>query len=125
MKALLIPEARMMFVSLGADGAPSYRLETLDDWSARVKARGRSKPPSDDQQRTAPNGLALPNGEFLEGMLRAGVRMGQVRGSIRAVTHLGVSADDIEFAIRAATDVMGSDRGSRRDKAAAASQVRY
>src|SRR5512137_3230457 len=32
MKALLIPEARMMFVSLGADGAPSYRLETLDEW---------------------------------------------------------------------------------------------
>jgi len=39
MTALLIPEARMMFVSLGADGAPSYRLETLDDWIARVKAR--------------------------------------------------------------------------------------
>jgi hypothetical protein len=42
MKALLIPEARMMFVSLGADGAPSYRLETLDDWIARVKARGHA-----------------------------------------------------------------------------------
>ncbi|HXN95039.1 MAG TPA: hypothetical protein VN879_11065 [Candidatus Acidoferrales bacterium] len=42
MKALLIPEARIMFVSLGADGAPSYRLETLDDWIARVKARGHS-----------------------------------------------------------------------------------
>ena len=42
MKALLIPEARMMFVSLGADGAPSYRLQTLDDWIARVKARGHS-----------------------------------------------------------------------------------
>jgi hypothetical protein len=27
-KALFISEARMMFVSLGADGAPSYRLET-------------------------------------------------------------------------------------------------
>jgi hypothetical protein len=40
MKALLIPEARMMFVSLGADGAPSYTLQTLDDWIARVKARG-------------------------------------------------------------------------------------
>jgi len=40
MKALLIPEARMMFVSLGTDGAPTYRLETLDDWIARVKARG-------------------------------------------------------------------------------------
>ena len=40
MKALLIPEARIMLVSLGADGAPSYRLETLDDWIARIKARG-------------------------------------------------------------------------------------
>src|SRR5690242_19810176 len=42
MKALLIPEARMMFASLGADGAPSYRLETLDYWIARVKARGHA-----------------------------------------------------------------------------------
>jgi hypothetical protein len=42
MKALLIPEARMMFVSIAADGAPSYRLETLDDWIARVKARGHA-----------------------------------------------------------------------------------
>jgi hypothetical protein len=41
-KALLIPEARLMFVSLGADGAPSRRLETLDDWIARVKARGHA-----------------------------------------------------------------------------------
>jgi hypothetical protein len=40
MKALLMPEARMMFVSLGADGAPTHRLETLDDWIARTKARG-------------------------------------------------------------------------------------
>ena len=42
MKALLLPEARMMFVSLGADGATTYRLETLDDWIARVKARGHA-----------------------------------------------------------------------------------
>ncbi len=42
MKALFIPEARLMFVSLGADGAPSYRLETLDDWIARTKARGNA-----------------------------------------------------------------------------------
>jgi hypothetical protein len=42
MKALLIPEARMTFVSLGADGAPSYRLESLEDWIARVKARGHA-----------------------------------------------------------------------------------
>ena len=42
MKALLIPEARLMFVSLGTDGAPTYRIETLDDWIARVKARGHA-----------------------------------------------------------------------------------
>ena len=42
MKALLIPEARMMFVSIGADGAPSYKLQTSDDWIVRVKARGHS-----------------------------------------------------------------------------------
>ena len=27
MKVLLIPEARMMFLSIAADGAPSYKLE--------------------------------------------------------------------------------------------------
>ena len=42
MKALLMPEARMVIVSLGADGAPSYTLLTLDDWIARVKARGHA-----------------------------------------------------------------------------------
>jgi len=42
MKALLTPEARLMTVSLGTDGAPTYRLETLDDWIARVKARGHA-----------------------------------------------------------------------------------
>jgi hypothetical protein len=40
MKALLIPDARLTFVSLGADGAPTYSIQTLDDWIARVKARG-------------------------------------------------------------------------------------
>jgi len=40
MKALLIPEARMMFVSLGTDGAPTYAVQTLDDWITRVRARG-------------------------------------------------------------------------------------
>ena len=40
MRALLTPEARLMLVSPGADGAPSYVLENLDDWVARVRARG-------------------------------------------------------------------------------------
>ena len=40
MRALLIPDARITFVSLGADGAASYRLLNLDDWIARTRARG-------------------------------------------------------------------------------------
>jgi threonine aldolase len=46
------------------------------------------------------------NAEFVGQMLRAGVRMGEVRGEIRAVTHLDVSAEDIEFAIRAASAIV-------------------
>ena len=40
MKALLVPEARLIFVSLGTDGAPTYRIETVDSWIARIGARG-------------------------------------------------------------------------------------
>jgi hypothetical protein len=40
MKALLIADARITFVSLGADGTTSYKLLTLDDWIARMRARG-------------------------------------------------------------------------------------
>ncbi len=42
MKALLIPEARLIVVSVGADGTPAYTILTLDDWIARVKARGHA-----------------------------------------------------------------------------------
>jgi dipeptidyl aminopeptidase/acylaminoacyl peptidase len=42
MKALLIPEARLMAPTVAADGSPSYKVETLDDWIARVKARGHA-----------------------------------------------------------------------------------
>jgi hypothetical protein len=40
MRALLLPEAHLMFVSPGPDGAASYRLETLDAWIARVRTNG-------------------------------------------------------------------------------------
>jgi threonine aldolase len=52
----------------------------------------------------------LSNAEFLEAMLRAGVRMGQVRGQIRAVTHLDVSSDDIELTLSAAADIVTAGR---------------
>jgi hypothetical protein len=42
MKALLIPEARLTFVSVGPGGAPTYRLDSVDDWIARTKARGHA-----------------------------------------------------------------------------------
>ena len=42
MKALLIPDARIMLVSVGADGATSFKPLTLDDWIARTKARGHA-----------------------------------------------------------------------------------
>jgi hypothetical protein len=40
MKALLIPEAHLIFASVGAGGTPSYRLQTVDDWIAHAKSRG-------------------------------------------------------------------------------------
>jgi threonine aldolase len=52
----------------------------------------------------------LSHAQFLEQMLIAGVRMGQVRGQIRAVTHLDVSTEDIDLAVRAAADIMSSSR---------------
>ena len=42
MKELFIPEARLIAVSVGADGKSSYTVLTLDDWEARVKARGHA-----------------------------------------------------------------------------------
>ena len=39
-KALIVPEAQLIVVAIGADGAPSYTILTLDDWIARTKARG-------------------------------------------------------------------------------------
>lgn len=40
MRALLTPDARITLVSIGEDGAASYKVLNLDDWIARTKARG-------------------------------------------------------------------------------------
>lgn len=70
-------------------------------------------------------GTGMSNGEFLEGMLQAGVRMGPVRGKIRAVTHLDVSRDDVEFAIRAAVGVTTAGRHSGPDRVTARRAAGY
>jgi len=46
-------------------------------------------------------GIGLNNTEFLEAMEAKGIRLGQVRGQIRAVTHLDVSSSDIETTLEA------------------------
>jgi hypothetical protein len=40
MKQLFLPEARLIVVASGADGATTDTVLTPDDWIARVKARG-------------------------------------------------------------------------------------
>jgi hypothetical protein len=42
MKELFLPEARLVVVGSSADGAVTYTVLTLDDWSARVKSRGHA-----------------------------------------------------------------------------------
>jgi hypothetical protein len=42
MKELFLPEARLVVASSGADGALTYTVLTVDDWIARVKARGQA-----------------------------------------------------------------------------------
>jgi hypothetical protein len=40
MQQLFLPEARLIIVAEGANGALKYSVLTLDDWITRVKARG-------------------------------------------------------------------------------------
>jgi threonine aldolase len=57
-----------------------------------------------------PSGIGLSNEEFLAALSARGIRMGQVRGEIRAVTHLDVSEQDIDTAISAVADIAASPR---------------
>jgi len=43
MKELFIPEARLVAVTVAADGKETYTVLTVDDWIARVKARGHAQ----------------------------------------------------------------------------------
>jgi hypothetical protein len=43
MKELFIPEARLVAVTVAADGKETYAVLTVDDWIARVKARGHAQ----------------------------------------------------------------------------------
>ena len=53
-------------------------------------------------------GLGMSNDVLLSNLHARGVRMGQVRGAIRAVTHLDVSSVDIEHSITAVRHALGA-----------------
>jgi threonine aldolase len=66
-----------------------------------------------------PSGTGLAKQEFLEALSARGIRMGLVGERIRAVTHLDVSAQDIDAAISAVADIAISPRrASQRHSAA-------
>lgn len=50
-------------------------------------------------------GIGVSNAAFLAELRRRGVRMGEVQGEIRAVTHLDVSTADIDTAIAAVAEI--------------------
>lgn len=52
-----------------------------------------------------PAGTGLANDVFVTQLAERGVSMGQVRGEIRAVTHLDVSREDVDTAISAVLDI--------------------
>lgn len=53
-------------------------------------------------------GTGLSNAQFVTALAGRGVRVGQVRGLIRAVTHLDVSRSDIETALSAVADIVST-----------------
>lgn len=59
-----------------------------------------------------PAGTGLTHEEFLATLLDRGVRMGLVRGAIRAVTHLDVSQADIDDAVAAIRSIAEAPRKS-------------
>jgi threonine aldolase len=103
--------------------ALDHHVERLAEDHARARrlAEGLAAIPGIDVKTPRPEtnmvffdtaGTGLSNAEFLGEMMRAGVRMGAVRGQIRAVTHLDVGDGDIELAIEAAANIVESKRRS-------------
>lgn len=68
----------------------------------------------------------MSNQDFARAMLASGVRVGFVRGLIRALTHLDVNAGDIETALTAARTILADPkRFSEADLGAAVPQPSY
>lgn len=66
-------------------------------------------------------GLGMQNADFLSALARQGVKMGEVRGEIRAVTHLDVSRSDIETALSTVARVVANQIDDKTSKEKSAS----
>jgi threonine aldolase len=65
--------------------------------------------------------VAGDRGAFLEGLRARGVLMVEYPyGQVRAVTHYGITADDVDVAVRASREALADARGSRRAEIATA-----
>ena len=65
----------------------------------------RNPDPESNMVFFSPSQMGLTNEQFLIELSERGVRMGQIRGEIRAVTHLDVSPQDIEKTIQAIKEI--------------------
>ena len=81
------------------DHANARRL--ADGLSGLAGIEVMTKNPATNMVYFNPAGTGLPTDSFLANLLSRGVRMGQVRGVVRAVTHLDVSQADIDATIQA------------------------
>ena len=72
-----------------------------------------------------PAETGLSHDAFLAQLQSHGVRMGLVRGAIRAVTHLDVSQADIDAALQAARVIAEAPQGSHAKVASTAAGHRY
>jgi threonine aldolase len=70
-----------------------------------------------------PSATGLSHQAFLEQLAAHGVRMGQVRGAIRAVTHLDIDTSDIDAAIEAVRAIAEAPRTASESRASAASTL--
>lgn len=105
--------------------ALDHHVERLaqDHANAQRLARGLSQIPGIAVRTAAPESnivffdaaaTGLSNDELLAALAARGIRMGRVRGEIRAVTHLDVNDGDIDTVLAAVADIAaapGRDRG--------------
>ena len=82
-----------------------------DGLGAVTGLRVRTAEPESSMVFFDPSGTGLTNAAFLARLAERGIRMGEVRGEIRAVLHLDVTREDVDRALQAVAEaVRAGDR---------------